>query len=447
MKAGHNMKCDKGNLLLYAVTDSAWTGDKTLAMQVEEALKGGSTCIQLREKKLDTDAFLREAISIKKLCRMYRVPFIINDNVEIAVRCGADGIHVGQKDMDAGDVRKRVGADMILGVSAQTVEQAVRAEQKGADYLGVGAVFSTSTKPDADMVSLATLKAICAAVSIPVIAIGGISRQNLMGLAGTGIAGVALVSAIFASPEIENECKYLKELSRRMIKATPALKMEGAIFDLDGTLLDSMYIWDTIGADYLRSLGIEPRENLNRTFKSMSLLQAAAYYRSEYGVTLSVDEIVGGVNRMIERSYFHDVQAKTGVKDLLERLKKAGIRMCVATATDRHLAEAALRRNGILAYFSAIFTCTQVGSGKDAPDIFDRARMHLGTPKKRTLVFEDALYAVKTAKNAGYPVAAVYDKSEAERKDELQTCADIYIDSFEEMELCLDEKSFNDRGF
>ncbi len=455
-KPGRIMKYDKDSLLLYAVTGSAWTGNKTLYMQVEEALRGGATCIQLREKEQDDDAFLKEAVLIKGLCRTYHVPFIVNDNVTVAVECGADGIHVGQTDMDAGNVRRLVGENMILGISAQTVEQAVLAEQNGADYLGVGAVFSTSTKPDADMVSLKTLKEICEAVSIPVVAIGGIYKHNIMELAGTGIEGVALVSAIFASPDIENECRQLLGLAKRMVKTVSMthkpsgvpviMKMEGAIFDLDGTLLDSMYIWDAIGGDYLRSLGIEPREDLNRTFKAMSLLQAAEYYRNEYGVTLSADEIMDGVNRMIESFYFYDVKAKAGVKDMLERLKKAGVRMCVATATDLRLAEAALRRNGILEYFSGIFTCTEVGSGKDAPEIFNRALKHLGTPKQRTVVFEDALYAVKTAKKAGFTVAAVFDKSEEEHGGELRALADSYVDSFEEVGDCIDKEGFNDSG-
>lgn len=206
-------------MLLYAVTDRTWTGEKTLYMQVEDALRGGATCIQLREKELDEDAFLQEAIEIKKLCKSYSVPFIINDNVNVAIACGADGIHVGQKDMQAHDVRKSVGENMIVGVSAQTVEQALMAVQAGADYLGVGAVFSTSTKLDADMVSNKTLKAICSAVSIPVVAIGGIYKHNMLELAGTGVDGVALVSAIFASPDIENECKKLLTLSERMVIA------------------------------------------------------------------------------------------------------------------------------------------------------------------------------------------------------------------------------------
>ena len=212
------MKCSKEHMLLYAVTDRAWTGRQTLKEQVEAALKGGVTCVQLREKELDEDTFLAEALEMKMLCAKHGVPFIVNDNVEIAVRCKADGVHVGQKDMAAGNVRAIVGEDMIIGVSVQTVEQAIAAEAAGADYLGVGAVFTTTTKLDANEVSHQILKEICEAVSIPVVAIGGINKNNIPLLAGTGVDGVALVSAIFAAENIEKECKELYSLSEKMIQ-------------------------------------------------------------------------------------------------------------------------------------------------------------------------------------------------------------------------------------
>ena len=205
------MKCDERTLLLYAVTDRHWTGRQTLAEQVRECLEGGATMIQLREKEMEEDAFEKEAEEIKAICREYGVPFIVNDNVEVAMRCGADGVHVGQRDMEAGEVRKKIGSHRILGVSAQTVEQAVLAQQRGADYLGVGSVFPTSTKLDADAVSLETLRQICAAVSIPVVAIGGITEENVTLLKGSGIAGAAVVSAVFGAPDIRLAAGRLKE--------------------------------------------------------------------------------------------------------------------------------------------------------------------------------------------------------------------------------------------
>lgn len=206
-------------MLLYAVTDRAWVGRQTLYEQVECALKGGATCIQLREKELGDAEFLQEALEMKNLCRKYHVPFIVNDNVKVAIECGADGIHVGQRDMQALNARKYVGENMILGVSVQSVEQAVLAEKNGADYLGVGAVFTTSTKPDANAVSRDTLKVICGAVTIPVVAIGGIYRHNISQLSGTGVDGIALVSAIFGSEDIEQECWLLRALSEEMVRS------------------------------------------------------------------------------------------------------------------------------------------------------------------------------------------------------------------------------------
>lgn len=209
------MKFDKESMRLYAVTDRSWLNGRTLSMQVEEALRGGATCVQLREKKLCEEDFLREAFEIREICRKYSAPFFINDNIDIAIACESDGIHVGQGDMDAGEVRKLVGDNVILGVSVQTVEQAVEAEKNGADYVGVGAVFNTYTKSDADLVSHDTLKAICRAISVPVVAIGGIYKHNIMELKGSGIDGVALVSAIFSKEDIEKECRELKKLSER----------------------------------------------------------------------------------------------------------------------------------------------------------------------------------------------------------------------------------------
>lgn len=211
------MKCDKETMLLYAVTDRAWVGRQSLYEQVESAIKGGVTCVQLREKQLNDEDFLKEAVEISALCRKYNVPFFINDNVEVAIKCNADGIHVGQEDMAAEQVRSRVGDDMMIGVSVHSVEEALEAVKNGADCLGVGAIFSTSTKTDVDVLPREVLCDICNAVDIPVVAIGGIGKENISQLAGTGVDGVALVSAIFGADDIENECRILRHLSEEMV--------------------------------------------------------------------------------------------------------------------------------------------------------------------------------------------------------------------------------------
>ncbi len=211
------MKCDKKSMLLYAVTDRAWVGRQSLYEQVECALRGGATCVQLREKELGYEAFLKEAAEIGALCRSYGVPFFVNDNVDIAIKCHADGVHVGQEDMAAAQARLRIGEQMMLGVSVHTVQEALEAVKNGADCLGVGAVFPTSTKADADVLPKETIRDICDAVDIPVVAIGGISKSNISRLAGTGVDGVALVSAIFSAEDIESECRALRRLSEEMV--------------------------------------------------------------------------------------------------------------------------------------------------------------------------------------------------------------------------------------
>ena len=210
------MEFERRSLRLYAVTDRSWLRGSTLYEQVEKALRGGATYIQLREKSLDTESFIEEAGQIKILCEKYHVPFVINDNVEVALAVGADGVHVGQGDMAASDARKKLGAGKIIGVTARTVQQAAEAERQGADYLGTGAVFATSTKGDAKEISHGTLKEICRSVSIPVVAIGGITAGNVMELKGTGIEGVAVVSAVFASEDIESAARELRGLAEQL---------------------------------------------------------------------------------------------------------------------------------------------------------------------------------------------------------------------------------------
>ena len=213
------MKLDKCDLLLYAVTDRHWLNGRTLLEVVRESLDGGVTMLQLREKTLEEGAFLEEARALQALCRERHVPFIVNDNVDIARAMGADGVHVGQSDMEALDVRAKLGPDKIIGVSAHSVEEALLAEKHGADYLGVGAMFPTGSKADVQELPYETLKDICAAVSIPVVAIGGISQVNVAKLAGSGICGVAVISAIYAAKNIKSAAEELKAAAEAMLRA------------------------------------------------------------------------------------------------------------------------------------------------------------------------------------------------------------------------------------
>lgn len=212
------MKLKKENMYLYAVTDRSWVGEKSFLQQIEDSLKGGITLLQLREKSLSKEEFLKVAYEVKKLTDEYQVPLIINDDLEIALQVDAAGVHVGQKDMEVEEARKKLGSDKILGVSCRTVEDAKKAEKLGADYLGVGAMFATSTKTEAEVITKERLTAICQAVSIPVVAIGGIKEENMLNLSNSGISGVAVISGIYAKKDIESTCQRLLKLSKEVTK-------------------------------------------------------------------------------------------------------------------------------------------------------------------------------------------------------------------------------------
>lgn len=211
------MKCGKKELQLYAITDRHWLNGRSLYEVVKESLDGGVTFLQLREKQLDENHFLEEAKKLQGLCSEYNVPFIINDNVEIALAINADGVHIGQSDMEMKEAREKLGPDKIIGVSAHTKEEALLAQAQGADYLGVGAVFPTSSKDDAESVSYETLKEICDVVSIPVVAIGGITKDNLHQLSGSGISGISVISAIYAQPDIKEAARELKQCVQEIL--------------------------------------------------------------------------------------------------------------------------------------------------------------------------------------------------------------------------------------
>lgn len=212
------MKFSKNMLLLYAVTDRSWTQNQTLYEQVEQALEGGVTIVQLREKNLSQEEFIKEAVKMKNLCHRYGVPLIINDNVDVALKSGADGVHVGIDDVPVAEIRKRTGEDFIIGATAKTVEQAQNAENSGADYLGVGAVFPSPTKKNAIRITTAKLKEICSSVSIPTVAIGGINYDNMLEIKGGGMDGIAVVSAIFSAADIKTATEKLKKKAKEVTK-------------------------------------------------------------------------------------------------------------------------------------------------------------------------------------------------------------------------------------
>lgn len=450
-------KLDKKSLLLYIVTDRRWlkAGEK-LEDAVDKALQGGATFVQLREKEIELNGsngsqFLEEeAAELKALCQSYGVPFVIDDSVELAKAVDADGVHVGQSDMGCAEARRILGESKIVGVSVGTVEQAIAAEAQGADYLGVGAVFQTSTKDDADLVSRETLSEICKAVKIPVIAIGGIDAENAGELAGCGLDGIAVISAVLGAEDICDAAKILRGKAEALAdgesaavggesapaapdggeQAPAALPRAGVIFDVDGTLLNSSHIWTDAGKTYLASLGVEAEEGLGRKLFQMSLDEGAIYMKERYSLSQSNEEIKNGVLKVVEDFYLYEAPMKSGAEKLIKRLAGRGIPMVVASSSKREHIEAALGRLGVLPYFKRIFTCDEVGIGKHNPKIFMQCAECMGVTPEKTWVIEDGLYAMKTAKNAGFNVIGILDEESRADWDEIAGVADFTVADF-----------------
>lgn len=428
------MNRDRKKFRLYAVTDSRQLHGRSLPQAVEEVIKGGATMIQLREKDAKDSRLLKLAGDVLSVTDRYAVPLIINDRPDIALQCGAAGVHIGQQDGSVRQIRRMIGEEKILGVSAHTKEEAVRAEQDGADYLGVGAVFPTSTKQNTVSLSPETLREICRAVKIPVVAIGGIRADNIGSLCGTGIDGAAVVSALFAS---ENPKKAAEQLTASLnaagigeVFSLSSRSVSGAIFDVDGTILDSMEMWRTTGSRFLRKCGVTPPPDIDRLMFQITLEEGASLFGEKFGIEGTPEEIKARVLQMVRDDYRYRLSCKPGVVDVIRELYSAGIPLCVATATDRELILPAFERLGLLPFFREIFTCGELGVSKRSPDIYLQAAERLGTPPEKTLVFEDVLHAVRSAASVGFPVVAIYDKNAEPEKETIRTIASLYLDSF-----------------
>lgn len=413
-------------MTLYGITDQAWVKKKPLSTQVKEALSGGVTCLQLREKHMSDEDFLKEAYEIHRLTKAFGIPLIINDNLDVAIQSQSEGIHIGQDDLPLSYVRSHCGADMIIGVSVQTVEEAQIAEAEGADYLGVGAVFATQSKDDAIDVSLKTLSEITQSVNIPVVAIGGISLDNMMSLQGTGIDGVAIISALFSADDISSRARDLYD-KVQLIKR-PAIK--GVVFDLDGTLLDSLHEWEHLGTSYLKTLDVAPEECLDEILRPMSMDEAVQYLKEHYHLSMSEKKIRQGLDDLIRTCYEAKAQLKEGVREFLEDLSSHHLSLCIATETNATLASLALERLGIRSYFKEVLSCDDHHNKQDS-SIYQEACDLLHLSPQETLVIEDNASALHQARLAGCQTCGVFDETWKDQLS-LQKTSDYYLFSLKE---------------
>ena len=390
-------------LKLYAITDDG----PNLIERVRLALEGGATCIQHRAKGASFEAARADSLSIQALCREFGVPFIVNDSLELALAIGADGLHVGQSDTAAREARRALGPDAILGVSAASVAEAIRAERDGADYLGVGAVFPTSTKLDATCVTHTALRAICGAVDIPAVAIGGIHADNLLQLEHSGIAGVSVVSAVFGAPDVKAAARELRSLADRADFTLP--DETGMILDFDGTVLDSMQVWVGLASDFLRANCAEPRPDMEEQLANCAdLTSGAAWLQKEYGLKLTPEETLHGLLDLLNTRYLA-CKLKPGAEEFLREAGRRGFRLVIGTASDRRAVENILAKYGLLDLFLDIVTTGETGLDKKEPAFYWTALERLGTRRCSTWLFDDAPFCLEAARSCGLRTAGVPD--------------------------------------
>ena len=410
---------------IYLVTDQSLMSTDTLTEAVEQAILGGCTLVQLREKDLSSLDFYEIAMEIRQLTQRYGIPLIINDRIDIALAVGADGVHIGQSDIPAAVARRIIRNDMVLGVSASSVEEALQAAADGADCLGIGAMFPTGTKEDAKIVTMEELHRIRKAVSIPIVVIGGINKENAVDFKAAGVDGLAVVSAIISQPDIT---AATKELNRIFCGNS----FKGAIFDLDGTALDSMDVWERIDIAFLEKRGFAVPEDYVVKICSMSFAEAAVYTADLFSLPEKPEDIIAEWNDMAIDEYSHRIGLKPYVSDYLKKLKTRGIKLGVATGLPKVLYEPVLKNNGIYDLFDSFTSTDEVARGKTFPEVFLLAAKKLGLEPHECVAFEDVPEGIKTAKQAGMTVYGVHDKYSEKFKEDIKHIADGYIMDFSE---------------
>lgn len=412
---------------LYLVTDRQLMSCDSLTEAVEQAILGGCTMIQLREKELSSLEFYNQAVAVKQVTDKYHIPLIINDRIDIAMAVQATGVHIGQHDLPAAAVRKVIGENMLLGVSASSIAEAIQAQQDGADYLGVGAMFPTGTKTDADSVSMEELQKIRAAVSLPIVVIGGINKGNAGRFKPMGIDGLAVVSAIIAQSDIKAAAAELKDLFCGKEKK---MDFNAAIFDLDGTILDSMDVWEHIDIQFLKKRNLPVPENYVTEICARSFEEAAQYTIDLFGLQETVEGIIEEWNNMAVEEYSNHVGLLPYALDYLLCLKEHGIKLAVATGLPEKLYMPCLKNNSILELFDALCSTDEVQRGKEYSDVFELAARKLGVAPEHCIVFDDVLPAIKSAKAARMLAGGIYDKYSADQRAEIERIADIYLLNF-----------------
>ena len=417
----NSVKVKAEDMQLYAVTDTQWLNGRDFLEVIESVLANGATFLQLREKNATHEEIVAKAKAIKQIAKKYGVPFVIDDDIYAAKEADVDGVHIGQNDASYEKAREVLGEGKIIGMTVKTRQQAENAIRLGADYVGMGAVFHTSTKKDAKDMSRETLLELAGMMKdIPVVAIGGISYDNCDYLKDTGVDGIAVVSAIFASDDCALATRKLFVKTRELFG-----KKRNIIMDMDGTLADSMPFWKKSAREYAILRGADIPDNFDEITGVMDLNDYAEYVKNVLGIDTNLEQITEAAVEIMNKHYEKDIPAKDGMTELVTREYKAGSRLVVFTASDRRSVEILLSHLGIRECFYDIYTVYDVGLKKSDKNSYLKVAELAGMKDtSQVWVYEDILRGVKAAKEAGLNVCAVYDEDSAGDWKDIKELAD-----------------------
>lgn len=413
------MKVKYRDCKLYAITDSRWLDGDKLENRVEEVLKNGATFLQLRDKECSHEELVAQARAIKPIAKKYGVPFVIDDDVYAALEAGADGVHIGQSDMEYGKARDILGADKIIGMTAKTAQQARQAQELGADYIGTGAVFGSTTKEDAVYMPKERLLEVTESVDIPVVAIGGINYDNMDYLKNTGVNGIAVVSAIFAQKDSGRATRMLSDKASSLFDYTK----KNIIFDLDGTLLDSMPYWGRLSMEYAESKGAKLPDDFYEVTYTMDLNECGKYFQDVLGIDIDIEVMKKEVLDIMSNHYRYDIPMKPLMRRLILREHENGSEMCIFTNSDSKCAWEAVKRVGVADCISMITTSYEIGINKKDPAGYRKVCELMNFEPSDTYIYEDVLHGIETGKAAGCKVIGVYDKDSALHWDRIKELA------------------------
>lgn len=418
---------DKHQLLLYAITDCDNLQGEALLERTTQILANGATILQYRDKHGKARDDVR---ALQALCKAHDVPFIINDDVALAVELDADGVHVGQEDMACAKAREALGPDKIVGVTAKTLEQAEQAVADGADYLGVGALFPSVSK-DSSLTSRETLKEICAAVAIPVVGIGGVNEDNASILAGTGVAGAAVISALYSYPSPALVTKRLAKKMDHIVNGDP--EMRGILADVDGTLTDTLAFYQDLVPGYLRAHGYRPGGDLPQILADYNLPESVGYVKHNYSGTFGVGQVVDELEAELEWYYHTEGQAKPGVKAFLARARERRLPVVATSIHDAEVCRTLFDHAGIAQDITGIASGWEKRLPGGASELFRIGVDMLASAPEHIWAFNDGAEGVFGAKGAGVKIAAIYDANHSEKEwRQIIKTADVAFMDWEE---------------